>query len=172
MTNMRNTIVLAVSALLLVSACQPTAPTTTGAAATKPASASSANTTQSAVAAFVAACVRTAGNPDAAGPTLESLGFRKTGGSGPGGTYSSSFATAVVSVDTRSSSAGQCVVTPKSASFGDVVALLGSQIAASGVPAMKLGGEEAWILGNTGAVALVSRSKGAMTRTQPGVFRG
>jgi hypothetical protein len=169
---MRNTIVLAVSALLLVSACQSTAPTNTSAAATKPASASSANTTQSAVAAFVAACVRTAGNPDAAGPTLESLGFRKTGGSGPGGTYASSYATAVVSVDTRSSSAGQCTVTPKSAAFGDVVALLGSQIAASGVPAMKLGGEEAWILGNTGAVALVSRSKGAMTRTQPGVFRG
>jgi cytochrome c2 len=169
---MRNAIVLTLSALLLVSACQSTAPANTGTTATKPAAASSANTTQSAVAAFVAACVRTADNPNAAGPTLESLGFRKTGGSGPGGTYSSSFATAVVSVDTRSSSAGQCVVTPKSATFGDVVALLGSQIAASGVPAMKLGGEEAWILGNTGAVALVSRSKGAMTRTQPGVFRG
>lgn len=169
---MRNAIVLSLSALLLVSACQSTAPTSTGASVTEPAAASSANTTQSAVAAFVAACVRTADNPNAAGPTLESLGFRKTGGSGPGGTYSSSFATAVVSVDTRSSSAGQCVVTPRSATFGDVVALLGSQIAASGVPAMKLGGEEAWILGNTGAVALVSRSKGAMTRTQPGVFRG
>jgi cytochrome c2 len=171
MNAVHNSLVLAVSALLLVSACQSTAPTNTSAAATEPA-ASSANTTQSAVAAFVAACVRTADNPNAAGPTLESLGFRKTGGSGPGGTYSSSFATAVVSVDTRSNSAGQCVVTPKSATFGDVVALLGAQIAASGVPAMKLGGEEAWILGNTGAVALVSRSKGAMTRTQPGVFRG
>ena len=172
MSKLRNTIGLAISAMLLVSGCQATDPVTTSAAAAKPATVSSANATQSAVAAFVAACVKTAGNPDAAGPTLESLGFRKTGGSGPGGQYTSAFATAVVSVDTRTNNAGQCVVTPKSATFSEIAPLLGAQISASGIPAMKLGGEEAWILGNTGAVALVSRSKGAMTRTQPGVFRG
>lgn len=163
---------LTLTAALLVAACQPTASTGTGAAPSTPAPAASANATQSAVAAFVEACVKTAGNPDAAGPTLESLGFRRTGGSGAGGSYSASFASAVISVDTRSGRAGQCVVTPKSASFGDVVAQLSAQLPASGVPAMKLGGEEAWILGSTGAVALVSRSKGAMTRTQPGVFGG
>ena len=163
---------LALTAAILVAACQPTTSTGTGGTPSTPTPAASANATQSAVAAFVEACVKTAGNPDAAGPTLESLGFRKTGGSGAGGSYSASFASAVVSVDTRSGGAGQCVVTPKSASFAEVVAQLNAQLPASGVPAMKLGGEEAWILGSTGAVALVSRSKGAMTRTQPGVFRG
>lgn len=170
MIRMPKTLVLACAAALLLTACQTTAPTaTTSTSAAAPAA--SANTTQSAVAAFIAACVKTADNPDAAGPTLESLGFRKTGGSGSGGSYSSSFASAVISVDTRSGRAGQCVVTPKSASFAEVVAKLNAQLPASGVQAMKLGGEEAWILGS-GAVALVSRSKGAMTRTQPGVFRG
>lgn len=162
---------LALTAAILVAACQPTATTDTGAAPSTPTPAASANATQSAVAAFITACVKTTGNPDAAGPTLESLGFRKTGGSGVGGTYASAFATAVVSVDTRSNRAGQCVVTPKSSGFAEVVAQLNAQIPQSGVPAMKLGGEEAWIL-DSGAVALVSRSKGAMTRTQPGVFRG
>jgi hypothetical protein len=169
MTRMPKTLGLVLSAALLVAGCQSTAPTastSTGAAAP-----AAANTTQSAVAAFIAACVKTADNPDAAGPTLESLGFRKTGGSGAGGSYTSSFASAVISVDTRSGRAGQCVVTPKSASFTEVVAQLNVQLPQSGVSAAKLGGEEAWILGS-GAVALVSRSKGAMTRTQPGVFRG
>lgn len=170
MNNMLKSTVLVLGVATLVAGCQPTSPTDTSSAA--PAAAASANTTQSAVAAFVTACVKTAGNPDAAGPTLESLGFRKTGGSGTGGKYTSSFATAVVSVDTRSNRAGQCVVTPKSASFSEVVAQLNAQIPASGVSAMKLGGEEAWVLGSTGAVALVSQSKGAMTRTQPGIFRG
>lgn len=169
MTFMPKTLAIALSAALLVAACQTTAPTAS--TSTSAAAPAAANTTQSAVAAFIAACVKTSDNPDAAGPTLESLGFRKTGGSGAGGSYSSSFASAVISVDTRSGRAGQCVVTPKSASFGEVVAQLNAQLPASGVQAMKLGGEEAWILGS-GAVALVSRSKGAMTRTQPGVFRG
>lgn len=169
MTRMPKTLGLALSAALLVAACQSTAPT--AGTSTSAAAPAAANTTQSAVAAFIAACVKTADNPEAAGPTLESLGFRKTGGSGAGGSYTSSFASAVISLDTRSGRAGQCVVTPKSASFGDVVAQLNAQLPASGVQAMKLGGEEAWILGS-GAVALVSRSKGAMTRTQPGVFRG
>lgn len=169
MTFMPKTLAIALSAALLVAACQTTAPTAS--TSTSAAAPAAANTTQSAVAAFIAACVKTADNPDAAGPTLESLGFRKTGGSGAGGSYTSSFASAVISVDTRSGRAGQCVVTPKSASFTEVVAQLNAQLPASGVQAMKLGGEEAWILGS-GAVALVSRSKGAMTRTQPGVFRG
>lgn len=169
MTFMPKTLAIALSAALLVAACQTTAPTAS--TSTSAAAPAAANTTQSAVAAFIAACVKTADNPDAAGPTLESLGFRKTGGSGAGGSYTSSFASAVISVDTRSGRAGQCVVTPKSAAFGEVVAQLNAQLPASGVQAMKLGGEEAWILGS-GAVALVSRSKGAMTRTQPGVFRG
>lgn len=169
MTRMPKTLGLALSAALLVGACQTTAPTAS--TSTSAAAPAAANTTQSAVAAFIAACVKTAENPDAAGPTLESLGFRKTGGSGAGGSYTSSFASAVISVDTRSGRAGQCVVTPKSASFAEVVAQLNAQLPQSGVPAAKLGGEEAWILGS-GAVALVSRSKGAMTRTQPGVFRG
>lgn len=169
MIRMPKTLGLALSAALLLTACQTTAPTAS--TSTSAATPAAANTTLSAVAAFIAACVKTADNPDAAGPTLESLGFRKTGGSGSGGSYSSSFASAVISVDTRSGRAGQCVVTPKSASFAEVVAQLNAQLPASGVQAMKLGGEEAWILGS-GAVALVSRSKGTMTRTQPGVFRG
>lgn len=170
MNSTLKTTILVLGVATLVAGCQPTSSTESVQAA--PATAASANTTQSAVAAFITACVKTAGNPDAAGPTLESLGFRKTGGSGAGGEYASSFATAVVSVDTRSNRAGQCVVTPKSASFSDVVAQLNAQIPASGISAMKLGGEEAWVLGSTGAVALVSQSKGAMTRTQPGIFRG
>jgi hypothetical protein len=172
MNDMLKATIIALGVSTPIAGCQTTSPTETSDAAAAPATAESSNTTQSAVAAFVAACVKTAGNPNAAGPTLESLGFRKTGGSGAGGQYSSSFATAVVSADTRGSGAGQCVVTPKSSSFGDVVAVLGAQLPASGVAATKLGGEEAWILGDTGAVALVSRSKAAMTRTQPGVFRG
>lgn len=171
MSMISKTLALTLGAGLLISGCQTTAPTTGVTPAAEPAKASGASSTQSAVSAFVAACVKTASNPDAAGPTLESLGFRKTGGSGAGGKYASAYATAEVSVDKRSNRAGQCVVTPKSATFSQVVAQLNAQISQSGVQATKLGGEEAWILGATGAVALVSRSKGAMARTQPGVFR-
>jgi hypothetical protein len=171
MKQMRKSSLVALGVALILSACQATSPTVGGDMTTAP-TAPATNATQSAVAAFVAACVATSSNPDAAGPTLESLGFRKTGGSGVSGQYTSSFATAEVSQDTRGNRAGQCVVTPKSATFSEVVAQLNAQVPRSGVPAMKLGGEEAWIIGNTGAVALVSRSTGAMTRTQPGVFRG
>lgn len=159
--------------LVALTACQSTttnAPTTT----TAP-EASTALTSQSAVSAttaFIEACVKTASNPNAAPNVLQSLGFRPTGTQGGDMTFSSPFATAEVSRDTRSAGAyGQCNVTPKSGSFSNSVAELNIAMSQTGMAATKIGGEEGWLLLQTRAVVLVSRSKGTMTRTQPGVFR-
>jgi len=134
--------------------------------------ASQSSSAQNAVAAFISACVNTSSNPNAAPGALEALGFRLTGTRNGKKKYTSSFATASVSTDTRGGGFGQCTVTPRSASFSNVVSLLGAEIMATGTTIRKLGGEEAWLIGSTGAVALVSRQGSAMTRTQPNVFRG
>lgn len=130
------------------------------------------SSTDAAVTAFISACVNTTSNPNAAPAVLESLGFRQTGTRNGAMKYTSSFATASVSTNTRGGGLGQCTVTPRSASFSNVVSQLNTEIITTNFTVRKLGGEEAWLIGGTGAVALVSRQGGAMTRTQPNVFRG
>ena len=120
----------------------------------------------------MAACVQTASTPDAAAATLQSLGFRRSGTSRGGATFEAPYATAAIDPDTRTGGAGQCTVTPRSSTFAATATELNAAMQSSGLPATKLPGEEAWVLGSTGAVVLVSRSGGAMTRSQPGVFRG
>lgn len=118
----------------------------------------------------MAACVQTASTPDAAA-ALQSLGFRPSGTSRGTATFEAPYATAAIDPDTRTGGAGQCTVTPRSSTFAATATELNAAMQSSGLPATKLPGEEAWVLGSTGAVVLVSRS-GAMTRSQPGVFRG
>ncbi len=115
---------------------------------------------QKSVAAFVNACVSTSASPANASGRFEELGF-----SGGPSEFRSSYARAQLSEN------GQCNLTPNGGNFSSVVAELKRQMTISGVQARELGGEEAWLLPG-GAVVLVSRSGGAMTRTAPGVFRG
>ena len=120
---------------------------------------------------FVEACLKTAASPNTARPTLLALGFKESGKSGTRQTYTSDYATATLSKDTRTNALGQCTVTPKSVAFEEMVPAFRRAVAGSGVPVQQLPNEEAYVIGNTGAVALVSRSGGALTRTQPGVFK-
>lgn len=133
--------------------------------------ASISDPTAQAVRAFIEACVKTAASPNAAPQVLKSLGFKSNGVKKGRMSFSAPFGTASVS-KSKNGGLGQCVVTPKSASFSTVVSQMRSAVPASGVPTRKLGNEEAWLVGNTGSVVLISRKKGAMTRTQPNVFRG
>jgi hypothetical protein len=115
---------------------------------------------QKSVTAFMLACVSTTRAPSGASERFTELGF-----SGGPEDFTSSYAKANIS------SNGQCNLTPKSGNFSSVVTELSRQMANSNVEARKLGGEEAWLFSN-GAVVLISRSGGGMSRTAPGVFKG
>ncbi|WP_415921488.1 hypothetical protein [Tateyamaria sp. SN6-1] len=121
---------------------------------------------------FVEACLKTAASPDAAASVLKRLGFKERRARNNRTEFTSSFVTATLSQDTRGSGFGQCTVTPRNAGFAQVLPVFLNDVRASGVPVTQLPGENAFVIGNTGAVALISGGSGAMTRTQPGVFRG
>ncbi|MEL6519867.1 MAG: hypothetical protein AAFQ66_02825 [Pseudomonadota bacterium] len=125
----------------------------------------SGTSAQTAAAAFVQGCVGTTTNPGRATEVLKSLGFSETRFARGRQNMTSSFGTASVWPG------GQCTVTPKSGSLSQMIPLVSAELAKSGIPVRKLPGEEAWLIGSTGAIALISRSGGAMTRTQPGVAR-
>jgi len=120
---------------------------------------------------FVEACLKTAGSPNTARPKLLALGFKESGKNASRQTYTSNYATATLSKDTRTDALGQCTITPKSVAFEEMVPAFRRAVASSGVPVQQLPNEEAYVIGNTGAVALVSRSGASLTRTQPGVFK-
>lgn len=159
---------LAAMALVALTACQTTTQPMQAKPAQKPAAPKMA---LSASKVFVEACVKTASNPNAAAEVLKSMGFRPSGTKRGDAVFTHSVGKATLSSDSRTGGYGQCSVTPKSGSFEESYAGLRALMPQSGVQAMPLGGEAAWMLPQTRAVVLVSRSKGAMTRTQPGVFR-
>jgi len=126
---------------------------------------------QDAASAFVAACVNTAQSPNSAPSILLSRGFVDKGTRDGRLRFESATATAALSNNTNGGGLGQCSVTPKGGNFSASVAALNQQVRNATVSVRKLPNEEAWLIGATGAVALISRSRGAMTRTQPNVFR-
>ncbi len=138
---------------------------------TLPQGQSVAAVTQSAAAAFMSACVNTTTNPNAAPAALIANGFTEIAQRDGARRFESATATASLGTDTNTGAIGQCNVTPKGGTFSSSVAALRARMTQSSIPAIQLPGEEAWIMGNTGAVVLISRNQGAMTRTQPNVFR-
>lgn len=120
---------------------------------------------------FVEACLKTASNPNDAKPALLSLGFKEGRKRGTRQEFKTSFATASLSDDTRGGGVGQCTVTPKAGNFQQMVPEFRNAVTDSGVSVRRIPNEEAYVVGDTGAVALISRSGAALTRTQPGVFR-
>lgn len=136
----------------------------------RPAQGALSTATQDATAAFITACINTSKNPNAALPALLSLGFKEIGTRKGMRRFKSATATAALSSDSNGGGLGQCSVTPKGGNFPSSVAALNQQIGRATISAKKLSGEAAWIIGSTGAIAIVARKEGAFTRTQPNVL--
>ncbi|MEM8656319.1 MAG: hypothetical protein AAGF36_16430 [Pseudomonadota bacterium] len=119
---------------------------------------------------FVEACLKTSASPNDAAGILKQLGFKERR-ERRGSRFTTDYATVLLSNNPATGAFGQCVVQPRNATFEQVVPEFTQQIEASGVPVRKLSNEIAYVIGDTRAVALVSRAGGAMTRTQRGVFR-